>query len=60
MIARAQEHPYVRMAAIVANQFKIDPITVLDSSYKDYAIRIAAANYAAEQEQKAFNKGKPK
>lgn len=59
MIARAQENPFVRTAAIVANQFKIDPITVLESDYKNYAIRVAAANYAAEQEQKAINKNTP-
>lgn len=58
MIERMQENVYVRSAALVASKFMLDPVMVLKSSYFDWALRIAAANYVAEMEAAAHEKSK--
>jgi hypothetical protein len=41
----------------VARYFRIDPVIVLESNYWTWAVRVAALQYASEEEKKASEKG---
>ena len=56
MIERLADMPHVRIAALIGEKFKIDPITVLKSSYMDWAIRNASYNFISEREAEAARK----
>lgn len=50
----------VKAAAVVAYTFHMDPVQVLDGSYFDYALRVAAKNYVSKQIQKERDKANRK
>jgi hypothetical protein len=50
MIDRYQQSGLLKNAALVARFFRIDPVVVVRSSWKDYALRTAAYRYAAAKE----------
>jgi len=54
-----EEDARVQMAGMIGRYFRIDPVLVLKADYFEWAVRVAAVNYATEQEQKASqSKGK--
>jgi hypothetical protein len=64
MIDQYEETGMVRMAGLIARFFRIDPMVVLKSSWRDYAIRAAAYRYVSriereeQQRQNAQHKSK--
>lgn len=60
MIRRLTEASHVKAAARIANQFKMDPIEVLNGTFFEYAVRIAAWHIAVEEERKAQEKANAK
>lgn len=60
MIDELYEQPLLRSAAMIAYTFKIDPLKVLDDTYENYAVRLAAANYVNDQVAEANKKAQAK
>jgi hypothetical protein len=58
LIDELEEMGPVRMAGIIGDRFKIDPIDVLKSTYTDWAIRAAACRYVVKKEKAAAEAAK--
>lgn len=58
MIERLEEDRRIQVAGMIGRYFRIDPVSVLDSDYTTWAIRIASYNVASREEAAALAKAK--
>lgn len=56
MVDAVEEQDVVKMAGIIGKYFGLDPIDILNGSYFEFAVRLAAFNQAVKAEEEA-NKG---